>query len=74
MIKTITWTQEKSQIPKRHPYLCMYVFIYLFIYLFIYDLFNNTVRHSAYIESNDVQGSEWYIGKHVQRKGMASLT
>lgn len=63
MITKITWTQEKRQLPKRHPY--------LFIYLLIYDLFNNTVRHSAYIESNDRKGNEWYIGKYVQRKGMA---
>ena len=60
---TIIWTKEKSQIPKRHSYLC--------IYLFIYDLFDNAVRHSAYIEQNGRKGNEWYIGKYAQRKGMA---
>jgi hypothetical protein len=43
----------------------------IFMYLFIYDLFKNTVRNSACIESNDRKGNEWYIGKYVQRKGMA---
>ena len=58
MITTVTWIQEKGQLPKKSS-------------LFIYDLFNNTVRHSAYIELNDRKGNEWYIGKYVQRKGMA---
>jgi len=62
MITTITWIQDKSQLPKKSS---------LFIYLFTYDLFNNTVKHSAYIEPNDRKGNEWYIGKYVQRKGMA---
>jgi len=30
----------------------------IFMYLFIYDLFKNTVRHSAYIESNDRKDNE----------------